>query len=130
LPDIHFREAVQGIVQCDNVQLFLLRQRDRLVESKCQAVGATLGGAASASMVDQDLAHEAGGYAKKMSAAHHLQRGLSHQPEICLVYQRGALERVVRTFRFQVVSREPAKFVIHHGKQAVEGGLVPTPPPD
>ncbi len=92
------------MVQRYQVQLILLRQPDLLVEHQGNGTAATLRGAALARVIDENPAHQARGYGKKVNSVLPVHRVPSDQPKISLMYKRGALQSVIIMLRGKALS--------------------------
>ena len=65
-------------------------------------------------MIDEDLAHYAGGDAVEMRPALPVDLGVIDQAQVSFVHQGRGLERVVAALASQVAARYVAEFVVDH----------------
>jgi hypothetical protein len=79
-------------------------------------------------MVNQNVAHQLRGYAKKVSPVLPLRRVLANQPQIRFVNQGSALEGVIGPFAAQVAARLPTQLTVDHGNQRFACFLVALAP--
>ena len=88
LPRIDLSKGIEGIVDRDDVHIFILAlgQGHGVVQCEHADTAATFGGATAASVVHQDLAHKLGCDCEKMGATLPLRGFLPKQPEISLMH--------------------------------------------
>lgn len=79
-------------------------------------------------MIHQDLPHQVGGYAEKLSARVPRGPGLVYQSQIGLVHQRGGLQGVVMPFAAQVGGGQRAELPINQRYQFVQGVFIAAAP--
>jgi hypothetical protein len=75
-------------------------------------IPATLGRCSIARVVQQDAAHHGCGQPDKLGAVPPVHAPLVHQPQVCLVDERGRLQRVAAPFAAHVRSRNPAELLV------------------
>src|SRR5208337_5272869 len=90
-------------------------------------VGAPLRRVARACLVHQDFAHQTSGNGKKMRAVLGSQRSLSHEPQIGLMHQGGALQSLMVLAR-QTSPSQAAQFVVNDRDEGLSGRRVTMAP--
>jgi hypothetical protein len=91
-------------------------------------LGSALGCPMMPRVINQHLPHQPGGNSQEVCAIAGFERSLVNQPQIRLMDQRGALQRMTGTFAPQLASRDIAQLLINKRDQALEGFLVSRPP--
>jgi len=84
--------------------------------------------AVEADIIDKDLLHLLGSDGKEMRAAFPLRSVQSHQVEIGLIHQVGALHGVVGTFLAQLKAGQTLQFLGDQGRQSIQRLAVGAPP--
>jgi hypothetical protein len=85
---------------------------------------------APARVVDKNASHQSGGDGKEVGTVLPLNVLLIDEPEVCLVYQFGWLQRAIGIFPSQIRSGMAAQFRIHEGNQLLKRLLVSIAPID
>ena len=75
-------------------------------------------------MVHQDSAHHARREAEELGPVPPVDAALIHQPEICLVHERGGLKGMTCGFAAQVLGGKPVQLLVHDGEHLIEALLV------
>jgi len=88
----------QGLVQQEDIDVLRLHSELNLGEVDLNSIAAAALGLAGAGMVDQNAAHLLAGNGKEVPAILDFERFRADQPDVSLVYERGSLEGVSRTF--------------------------------
>ena len=116
-------ECVEGVVQGNHVRTPHLRQDERGVELD-PTVGAALGRATAASVIHQNLPHQAGSNGKKMRAILGIKRPLVKQPQIGLVDECCALQSMFGALAPQMAPGDVAQLFIDQRDQRFQRLLV------
>jgi hypothetical protein len=106
----------------------LLWKRDGVIESQSASAASALDRAAAARIFHKNLPHYVRRNSEEVRAILPWRRILSRETQIGLVYERGALQRVITSFLMQVVMRQSPQFVIDQRHQRFERFAVPIPP--
>jgi hypothetical protein len=107
------------------------RRRDALrgLELEAHLPLAALGRVASPRVVDEDLAHGAGGDAEEMRAVLPVDRAAADELEVGLVDEGRGLERVPRALVPEIGAGAAAQLVVHEREERVERTRVSGAPP-
>ena len=92
------------------------------------AVRAAFGGDVSASVVDQNLAHESCGDSHEVGAIFRVKRALVVEAQIRFVDQSSGLQSVVGTLALKITMGDGMEFVVDKRHKGVEGFFVSSPP--
>ena len=112
----------------NHIHIHLLGKRDGLIESQSASAASALGRGAAACIFHKNLPHYVRRYSEEVRAILPLRRILSRETQVGLVYERGALQRVITSFLTQVVMCQPTEFVIDEWHQRFERFAVSVPP--
>jgi hypothetical protein len=76
-------------------------------------------------MVNQNAAHHGGGDCEEVRTALPIDLLHTRQAEICLVHQRGGLQRMIHGLSAKIVRGSSTQFSINEGDQPIFGILIP-----
>jgi len=86
-------------------------------------VAAALVGTSCPRMIDENPSHHAGGDAEEVCPVAPLDMPLIDQPYVCLVEERGRLQRMARRLTDHVARRHPAQVIVDERDQTMESVL-------
>jgi hypothetical protein len=122
LPLVQAGQAGQGLVDGQQVQALLGEVVQHVVQRQPLAVAAALVGGAAAGVIDQHLAHGAGGGRQELAAALGGAQGVgAEEAQDGLVDQGGRLQRVAGPLAAQQAAAQPPQLVVDQGDQLVAG---------
>src|ERR1051326_6142238 len=84
--------------------------------------------AAAARVIDQHVAHDAGGDGEEMATVCEIELGRAGHAQISFVHDGGAGEGGLRRFELQVVARHALKLVVDERHELLKRGLVAPAP--
>ena len=124
---IQAREFVESVIEC---QQFRIAVPGPCFE-KLQCDSATtipLGGAACASVIDQHLAHEARSDCNEKRAVVQVGRLAANQSQASFVYERGALQGVIRAFCLEMIVGQSPEFFVDEWHEIMKRLLITMSP--
>src|SRR6266436_178134 len=95
---VELSQILQGFVEHDHIEIRLRREHGTLVQSHLAGVSSTLSCLVTTCILDQNLAHETGGYSEKVRAILPLGELMSHQSVVCFMNESCALQSMVGTY--------------------------------
>ena len=122
-----FHERVQSLIEGDYVGIPLRRQHKRRVQFHSK-VRTAFGGCTAASIVDENLTHQAGCYRREMCSIVGFKRSLIDESKICLVDQSSTLRGVCWALALKMVVRDFAQFLVDKRNQYLESPPIPGSP--
>lgn len=117
-------QRVESVVEGEQADRLFNDLVDGVVEGKLRSVTAALSRCARAGMVNEDLAHEAGGDGQKVGAAGVDVLALVDDAGVKLADQGGGLKGVAVKFAARLGFGDFVQFRVDVGEDAVEGGFV------
>ena len=122
-------ENREGIVKSDDIRASGFGEDKSFFENN-GAVGAALGSAMMAGIVNKDLAHEASCDGDKVSAVLGVDGPMMKETEIGFIDEGSAAQSVIVAFSLQEAVSEVVEFVVDQGNQSLEGFRIPLTPAD
>ena len=113
-------EILKRVVEHDHIQVGRLRRESALLQRYLASAAATLVRPMSASILNQDLAHELGRHSKKVCPILPLRKLPPHQPNVSFMDKRRALQGMVRALPLQKIVRHATQFAVDDGHESVE----------
>ena len=115
LPFVHGGQRVQSIIESNQIQLTLCRNRQVLVEDESDRIAATFLRALHARVVHEDAAHKLSSHGEEMNPVFPTD-GVAGKPQIRFMNQCRALQRIAR-LRCQAPFGNAAKLAINQGNE-------------
>jgi probable HAF family extracellular repeat protein len=124
---IDTRQRVQGFIEGGETRILVSAHDGCLVERDVPHATSSFQIVATR-MLYQDSPHQLGRHGEEMGAVLPLHALIVHQACVGLIDEGGGLEAVAVTLSSHIAARQPAKLVIHQGRQFFEGTLVSLAP--
>ncbi len=119
LTGIMFFEPGQGAVQIKKSFGPRIARLRGVFERQLHIATATFAGVAHARVVHQDLPHQLGCHAEKMSAVAVIGLVLPHQPHVCFMNKRSRLKSMVGTLAAKITIGQAPQFGVSHRHQLI-----------
>ncbi len=119
----------EGIVKSDDIGAFGFGEDEGFFENN-GAVGATLGSAMVAGIVNKNLAHEASRDGDKVSAILGVDRPAVNETEIGFMDEGSAAESVIGAFSTEEAVSDVVELVVDQGNESLKGFRIPLSPAD
>jgi hypothetical protein len=117
-------KAPQGAVEVEQPLGLIVARDSVLVEGQGYGAATPFGCGSRTGMIDDNLAHRACRYGKKMAPVVEANAFLAGQLEIGLMDEARRVECVPPFIPPDVIPRDPAELVIDEGDEAVEGAAI------
>jgi hypothetical protein len=123
-------KILQRVVEPDQVNLFLYRDEEHLVERSVSAGELPFFRSSPPRVIDQDAAHDARSDREKVSPVLPLRFVLAAEADIGFMNQRGSLQGMSLAFAPQMVMRQTTQLLIYDRRKLFQrAGISPVPLP-
>ena len=122
-------QPCEGIVKSDNISAFGFGKDGGFLENH-GVVGAALGGAMVAGIINKNLAHEACRDCDEVSAIFRVDGPVVNETEIGFMDQGSAAEGVVGAFSPEETVSEVVELVVDQGNESLKSFRIPLSPAD
>jgi hypothetical protein len=129
LLSIDASETREGIVKSDDIGAFGFGEHEGFFENN-GAVGAALGSAMMAGIVNKDLAHKASRDGDKVSAVLGVNGPMMNETEIGFMDEGSAAKSVIGAFSLEEAVSEVVELVVDQGNESLKGFQIPLSPAD